>query len=400
MLRWRFAAQPAVAASVVKIIWAGPVQPPAAMLASNAPHPATMRWQRTFLDGLREAGAHVRWIGHCPHRTWPWGPLCVAATPAEQLAGFDRQARDVSYLNIVRCRDASLRIAYRRAVSRQIAAERPDVVVSYNTDPSMQGAADAAVAAGVPWAPIVLDFDDPRQDNWGKFKEATHRAAGVGFVSDWAARHAPVPRRYVIKGAVSRRTLQASLPSFEVRTVMFSGSRTRATGIDRLLAALQFMRSRRVRLVLTGHGKNDFPTSNPPPAGVEVIDMGMLPEAELAQVAESAAVLVNPRPVYSDDSCMNFPSKVLDYLSYERPIVSTRTPGIGPEYDNVLVFTESDSPASLAAAIDEVLEWTPERYAESVHRIRTFNASSTPEASATSFIEWLARVCKMCRSSA
>jgi glycosyltransferase involved in cell wall biosynthesis len=151
---------------------------------------------------------------------------------------------------------------------------------------------------------------------------------------------------------------------------------------------------------MTGHGRNDFRTSSSPPAGIEVIDMGMLAEADLERIAGAAAVLVNPRPVDSDDSCMNFPSKVLDYLSYERPIVSTRAPGIGPEYDSVLVFAESDSPSSLAAAIDEVLEWTPEKYAEAVRRIKTFNASSTPEASAACFIEWLATVCRTSRSSA
>lgn len=384
----------------MKIIWAGPVQPPAAMLVSNAPHPATMRWQRTCLSGLREAGADVRWIGHCPHRTWPWGPLCVEATCAEQLAGFDRQARDVAYFNLVRWRDASLRSAYRKAVARQIASERPDVVISYNTDPSMQGAADAAVAAGIPWVAIVLDFSDPRPDDWAKFKKATGRAAGVAFVSDWAARNAPVALRHLIKGAVSRRTPLAPLPTPECRTIVFSGSRTRATGIDRLLAALSLMRSRHVRLVMTGHGRNDFPASNPPPAGIEVIDMGMLPEADLERIAGTAAVLVNPRPVESDDSCMNFPSKVLDYLSYERPIVSTRAPGIGPEYGAVLVFADSDSPASLAAAIDEVLEWTPTAYAEAVSRIRAFNASYTPASSAACFIEWLAEVCRAFRLSA
>jgi glycosyltransferase involved in cell wall biosynthesis len=151
--------------------------------------------------------------------------------------------------------------------------------------------------------------------------------------------------------------------------------------------------------VMTGHGRNDFPSSDPPPTGIEVIDMGMLPEAELERVAEAATVLVNPRPIDSDDSCMNFPSKVLDYLSYERPIVSTRAPGIGPEYEDVLVFTASDSPASLAAAIDEVFEWTPARYAEAVSRIRAFNSSYTPASSAACFIEWLTNVCRGCRSA-
>ncbi len=388
---------PAVAGRSVKILWAGPIQPPAAMLASAAPHPATMRWQQTFLKGLREAGADVRRMGHSPHRTWPWGPLRVSQTPREELAGFDRQAEDIAYLNISRVRDLSLRRAYRNAVARAIAAERPDVVVSYNADASMQGAADAATSIGVPWVPIVLDFSDPRPDDWRAFRKATARAAGVAFVSHWASRNAPVTNGHLVSGAVCRRTHAGRCGPAEGTTVVFSGSRTRATGIDRLLAAVPLIRTPGVRLVMTGHGRPDFTPADASGSHVAVVDMGMLSEGDLADVLSAATVLVNPRPLESQDSCMNFPSKVLDYLAYERPIISTRAAGIGPEYDDVLVFSESDSPAAIAAAIDDVLGWPRSRQAEAVDRIREFNTRATPRASALRFITWLETVCDSTR---
>jgi hypothetical protein len=100
-------------------------------------------------------------------------------------------------------------------------------------------------------------------------------------------------------------------------------------------------------------------------------------------------VLVNPRPVETADSCTNFPSKLLEYLPYEIPIVSTRAPGIGPHYDDVLVYTASDRPEAIAATLDEVLKWGPEKRSSYARRVRTFNAEATPAAAARRFVSWL-----------
>lgn len=148
---------------------------------------------------------------------------------------------------------------------------------------------------------------------------------------------------------------------------------------------------------MTGPGQPDFLGSDFAKPGIEIVDMGLLAEGDLARVLAAATVLVNPRPLDSQDSCMNFPSKVLDYLAYERPIVSTRAPGIGPDYDGVLEFAESDSPASIASAIDRVLAWPPSRQAEVIDRIRTFNAAFTPLSSASRFLEWLKTVAEPLR---
>jgi glycosyltransferase involved in cell wall biosynthesis len=123
-----------------------------------------------------------------------------------------------------------------------------------------------------------------------------------------------------------------------------------------------------------------------------VTDLGMVTEGELERLAFSADVLVNPRPVRSDDSCMNFPSKVLDYMSYGRPIVSTRAPGLGPTFDDLLVFSEGDEPGKLAQAIDRVLGWSPAEQTRFAERCRHFAERSSPIMAAQSFACWLRTV--------
>jgi glycosyltransferase involved in cell wall biosynthesis len=70
----------------------------------------------------------------------------------------------------------------------------------------------------------------------------------------------------------------------------------------------------------------------------------------------SASVLVNPRPHDVRGNEWNFPSKLLHYLSTLRPVASTITPGVAPEYRDYVAVIEDTSPAKINAAIDQCLD--------------------------------------------
>jgi len=48
----------------------------------------------------------------------------------------------------------------------------------------------------------------------------------------------------------------------------------------------------------------------------------------------SAWIYVNPRSLAEESVQNTFPSKILEYLRYGKPILSTKTSGIGSKYDN------------------------------------------------------------------
>ncbi len=357
------------------------------MLGGTAPHPATIRWQTTYVDALLKAGAIVTWIGHQPHRTWPWGPMWVDATDDATL----KRHRSVPYLNVSPFRTQSLNKGYRQRVRKAAREIEADALVTYNADPWSRSAAQAAAEEGVPWFPIILDFLDPGPDDWGALKATVSGARGVAFVSAWAFEHAPLRHKFLLPGAVVQRaTSREPQQRGKERIILYAGSRAAAGGVDRLLEAFSLLQTPNVRLIMTGPGRGyhkDLWEQTQKLSGVS--DLGVVSESELEALARRADVLVNPRPISSHHSCMNFPSKLLDYLSYGRPIVSTRAVGLGPCYDEGLVFSESDEPRHIAAAIDHVLGLDDADTARAIGRAVALAERLSPEAAGNAFASWL-----------
>jgi glycosyltransferase involved in cell wall biosynthesis len=139
--------------------------------------------------------------------------------------------------------------------------------------------------------------------------------------------------------------------------VLYTGTKGPWGGVDLLLDAWQHVRHPAARLWICGQGQHErlrTAASQDP----RIIDYSVVSEDRLRDLTEQAAVLVNPRPPSYPGNRLNFPSKVLEYLSTGKPVVTTRTLSLAPEYDNVLLFAGDDTAAGLAAAIDRVLDWT------------------------------------------
>lgn len=53
--------------------------------------------------------------------------------------------------------------------------------------------------------PIILDLDDPRQDNWKKFVKSTRFATKIVFISEWAYNNYPGPKpKHLFAGALGQ----------------------------------------------------------------------------------------------------------------------------------------------------------------------------------------------------
>jgi glycosyltransferase involved in cell wall biosynthesis len=340
-----------------RVVWLGPVQPEERMLRSTAATPAAVRWSEGFVGGLESNGVLCRRIGHEPARTWPWGPLRSRPRPARQACG-------VTFTNLPGVRRRSLEKGYEAAVRREIATAAPDLMVSYNAEPFHAAAVAAAAATGVPWIPIVLDAPDPDSD-WENIAGMVRGSTGVVFLSHWASVNCPWPSVFHLDGGiVTHGTRDAADPSAPV--VLYTGARGPWAGLDLLLAAWRLVRHAGARLWICGQGAHDGLRAAV--AGdSRITDFGIVTESRLRELQERATVLVNPRSPSYPGNLMNFPSKVLDYLGTGKPVVTTRTAGLSPEYDRVLLFAEPAEPAPLAAALEAVLGWSSERRA--AHRI-------------------------------
>ena len=71
--------------------------------------------------------------------------------------------------------------------------------------------------------------------------------------------------------------------------------------------------------------------------------LGLLTDDQLYDAYQAANVFLNPRTVNMPGNENNFPSKIFDYLAWNKPIISTWSNGFSPEYRKVLDIVEDNA---------------------------------------------------------
>jgi glycosyltransferase involved in cell wall biosynthesis len=372
---------------MTKILWIGPAFSIAEALVNPALAPAASRWQQGLFTGLREAGCDVRAIGHCNHRVWPIGPLSV---PRSQSSLADVPMTAVAHVNLpgLRLRSTSWSL---QAEAAQLARSwgRPDLIASYNAPAC---AADAcqrlAEQFSVPWTPFILDHESPTA-GWSNMAAAVGGAAGVVFVSHWAFEHAPFPRKLFLDGGVEAvpPAGYAELAAEESGTILYTGAMHRWGGIGVLLDAFSLVTIPGASLWIVGKGMT-WELRKRIDADPRVRYYGAVDERTLDGLMRRAAVLANPRPPSMPGNEMNFPSKLLHYLSYGKRVVTTLTPGVAPEYAGVVTVATEGTPAKFATALTAALALSVSERRGLESRIQAFLVSRLWSTQARRFMEW------------
>ncbi|RJO72586.1 MAG: glycosyltransferase [Myxococcales bacterium] len=271
----------------------------------------------------------------------------------------------VGYLNFPRLRTVLLSSQYVRAFRRIVLdGLRPDGILCYNVYPHSVAMGHEAMRLSIPWIPVVADAPgDPVA--YGRLEQQLGIAAGCIFLS-WSSfsRWNASPKLHLDGGVSTVPEHELDTPTEIAQKIIFySGSLNKYGGIDLLLDAFALIRDPNVRLWVCGKGDNNklrqmLCTDS------RITFFGCIAEGKLQELSRQASVMVNPRPSDIPDSQHNFPSKVLEYFTYGKPVVSTWTPGLSPEYRPFLTVPRAETAAALASSVLDVLSWTPgQRYA-------------------------------------
>jgi glycosyltransferase involved in cell wall biosynthesis len=368
-----------------KVLWLGPAFTMAESLASMALAPAASRWQEGFLGGIRAAGGEIDIVANHSERLWPRGPMRVAGLSGN-FHGMSRNS--VAYVNLPWLREGSLTRRYGQAIDRICTdGGTPEVIASYNTwRPVAEACRRASRKHGIPWIPVLLDHDPPTAD-WANVMAGVKGSAGVVFLSHWAFLHAPVERKLHLDAGVAHvpPLLSAHTRS---RLILYSGALHRWGGIDLLLDAMRHVKTPGARLVVVGRG-GSAETMKRLATTPFVEYLGAVDEATLQGLTAQAQVLANPRPSGVGGNEMNFPSKLLHYLSSLKPVATTLTPGVAPEYGDIVLGTHDDSPQAFADSLDRALSLTDDDRLELSARIRAFLAGGRLwSQQGRRFLEW------------
>lgn len=340
------------------VLWLGGVFSEEAMLTNRAISPAANRWQVEILRALTQAGMSVVVLGQKYEQRWPLGALRpgdLEDAPDNIDVVFSK------YWNLPFGRNRSLAMAFRKTFE-QLVREKgnpPQLIITYN--PYYQHGSLARYAYrryGIPWIPIVADFKSPGEE-WADYKRETAEAMGHVFLSYWAYKECPLyPKLHIDSGVANLRVCEKSYRDPEKGkpfVFLYTGAVSRFKGIDLLLDAFEIFLSTQGnqhaelwicgKLALRGEGVH---LQHRFDANERIKYFGVVPEGQLEEFSMRADAFVNPRPTGIQDHMMNFPSKLLEYLSYGKPVISTMTPGVAPEFADILYTPDGEDSAAFA----------------------------------------------------
>jgi glycosyltransferase involved in cell wall biosynthesis len=137
----------------------------------------------------------------------------------------------------------------------------------------------------------------------------------------------------------------------EEKIIMYGGA---LTGIELLLDAFSRITGPEYRLWLCGRGEMEPVIRRATLSDPRIIYWGVVPDDEFLSKQLQSTVLVNVRSSRTPYIQYSFPSKLLEYMSVGRPVITTVLPGIPEEYHDYLYLLSDESPEALAGLLTDV----------------------------------------------
>ena len=373
------------------LLWLGGVFSEGSLLKHTAISPAANRWQSGLIRALNKQGIPVVILSHLPEPLWPKGQ-CLPGSHSDFDSYFESSF--VRYWNIPMLRSASLSRSYNKAF-REICKQKgkPLAIFSYNPNPeSVATGLYAQKHYQVPWVDICADHYDPGPD-WARYSSGANLAKGHVFLSYLAFQNCPFPKKLHLDGGVSSLKfdpgMQFSSKLADKKIILYTGMMSIWGGVSFLLKAFEKIQNPDIECWICGHG-NSPQVNAALKRDCRIRFFGLVSELQLQEICQQASLLVNPRPTQILGNNMNFPSKILEYLSYGKPVISTWTSGLSPEYRDVLEVLSEETEECLAGTIQKVLDWTDEKRYEKSKKIKSFLlGQKTWQHQADKLINWL-----------
>jgi glycosyltransferase involved in cell wall biosynthesis len=139
-----------------------------------------------------------------------------------------------------------------------------------------------------------------------------------------------------------------------------------------LVAALRHISDPDIRLIISGRGGLEREIRQAARSDPRITVAGFLDRQQWRSLLVSATALVNPRLSDHVENRYNFPSKLIDYLAAGRPVITTLSGDLDPEYLEVTVPLLEETPGGLAALLQETIDRPGDELAELGARGREF----------------------------
>lgn len=335
---------------------------------------AASKWARGLLGGLSKI-SNVTALTHTYFTPWPKGRV-LWSRRSERLYPSGWECEAVSYPVLKYIQERWWPIAYKSKIKKLVRNRQFDCALFYNCcEPWQKPVIQAVHEAGIPTFPILLDGRDPVKNEWNWIRKVAPFATGFISLSWWMyqnlPRHVPNVLSLHFDGGAEKWCGVQPKAERNFFTLVHTGELDQWRGLDFMIEVVRRYAREGIRFVFCGKAcrrvlEKEF-KDNPC-----VVLPGFVAENHLAEICNNADVLLNVRDPKHPDNILNYPSKLPHYLSFGRPVVSTRLQSLAPAYDEVVHFAESDTVEAYLQVLDKIRAWDYSRRLSEYGKIRTW----------------------------
>lgn len=339
----------------MKILFLGAVFKDEYVAEFGSVNQAAQNWTKGFLSPFYNIDNEITTVSFKNERLFPRGSFYVVSK--KQYFKHFSNVVTVSYLNIPVLRKYFLALGYIWTVSRLLFNRDFEVLFCYNLYKW-----HTSVFRWVKYInpnckiiPIILDEDDPNIDSWRKFNKLTKFTDGLIFLSYWGFQNYPGNKPKLHLDSGSNHWYDQNVNNRSGRKILlYAGKYQETYGGLKSLSEIIHVLSEFVDVRLSGK------------ASLKMIEkyfgnnknvkyLGFLSDDELHKYCLEADIYLNYRPSDNADNKMIFPSKIIHYLSYGKPVISNFTPGLDPIYSEFLYVPKTESPEDFLFVLHQVL---------------------------------------------
>lgn len=151
------------------------------------------------------------------------------------------------------------------------------------------------------------------------------------------------------------------------RVILYTGGIFEKYGIKNLIKAFMKIEDESLRLHIFGQGEMEKEMPGYMKEDERVVYKGIAPNETVVECQLRAILLINPRPTNEEFTKYSFPSKNMEYMVSGTPMVSTKLPGMPPEYYDYVYFFEDES----VEGMTDTLQWLLRK---SDHELKSFGS--------------------------
>ena len=355
-----------------KIFWLQSIFSEDFVNKSTAVSPAANIWQYNFIKKLKKLNTEIYCVGHNYERAFPNGKLFVKTKKKNLVKEFKNKS--VDYLNLPYLRNFILKKKYYDFL-KNLDFQKGDIIVTYNDSFLSEVALKIKNKFNVPWISIVADLKAPKNAN--------------GYVYfNWVYYQKNQNNNAIhIDGGVNLKSLnvQNKKKKHKKKIILYAGTIGDYTGVTCLINAFHHVKEVDTELWICGRG-NYSEIKESVEKDPRIKFFGYISKSQLEKKCYQADIFVNPRKSKGNDT--NFPSKILFYLSFKKPIISTIS-GLSPKYRNILFLICDEKISTLTKKIELILSLDTKEKKVLEKKIINFNKKNSWEYFAKKFIFWL-----------